>query len=331
MYVTFIPYLLGTILSVDNVEKWILGSEYMLQLTKVTVIHTETLTAEDLTAMVKCQPKISDGLICCIQNVTFLTTLKHENNTQSASLEKINTEQIFEINFNKYGVQSLAMELNSDIGFNIIKWVVEQFNVGINLKIKSEQNMTSDENVKAGLHINNSFTEIENVWKNTKCNTSYLITYKSYTEIDFNTSELALNEIPYSKVQENDFQFIVLPISYIGLNLTNPINQIFSIVRHRETCINQPRYLKLRKEVWGIREVTTYFNKIEVKDKAFKFLSYTHLEGRLLKGHLKESPMFEERVYLKLIEIKPASNRLYMTNDTFVFQFIDVYRNDSQK
>nr|XP_012226105.1 PREDICTED: uncharacterized protein LOC105674404 [Linepithema humile] len=316
MNVTVIPFLLGAVMSVKDVTQWNFGPEYVFQLNKTTIVFKNRIEFQDITAKVNCRPKVSSqNTLLCHAHEIIISMLKRRmyKTIRTNTITRIKgiiplvvsnkmSDQLFEIQFGRQGVQSVQgvkveTRRKQAHHYDSVTDIVEQFHIGIDLSVAAGESMKNYENVKSGSHVISSFPQNEDTTR-AKCSTSCIITYTPANKCNKNGEfKVRRNKMKF------DFHLRLLPISY-----TNPNSKTFSIKRTRMTCTHQPQYLTLFDEKWKIRNMTEYFNKMEIHDKKPRFTSHTHLEGNVFFPRNMHAYYFSEDVYLHLLRIRPAQN-----------------------
>nr|XP_012226109.1 PREDICTED: uncharacterized protein LOC105674406 isoform X2 [Linepithema humile] len=236
--VTVIPFLLETLISVENVTEWMFGPEYVFQLNNTIIVYTDRIEIQDITAIVNCRLKESaENNLCChaheiiismmmrpvYENMSILkiSRIRHIMSFSSHVITNKVPDQLFEIEFGRLGVRVFEMKTSSKskhahLGDSIID-AIEQFHIGIDLSVAAGESMKNYENVKNGSHVISSFPQNENTLRAYNCTTSCIITYTPSNEYNKDGEfEVRRNKTKF------DFHLKLLPISY-----TNPNDRIF--------------------------------------------------------------------------------------------------------
>lgn len=249
---------------VENPTDWYYGPEYIFQLNKSITVFLDFNLMENLTAMVKCRPKISsqniqNTLLCRIYKITVsrntigIESLLKKNKRVSLAYKKAFkvSDQFIEIEFDRQGVQffNMVSKKNNSNDYYDLTDIIDQVNIGIDLSTEVADSMKNDENTTSGSHTISGFTPYKvNAMRNTECNMSWTVTYTPSNQSD-EDHELWL--------QKNDrkfgFQLVLLPVSY-----TNPVGKNFLIEKTRVTCIREPKYFWILDQTWKIHTVVNY-------------------------------------------------------------------------
>ncbi|XP_012226079.2 uncharacterized protein [Linepithema humile] len=321
--ITVIPFLLGALMSVEDVEEWNFGPVYAFQLNKLTKIYVDPklgiYLTENVTAMVWCRPKLSlqsiqDILFCHAKTITGRPILSRQihnwknnvnllletsidiNGSKSINFHEGSTnipDHIFKIEFGRQGVQNFKVkEIKKELHYyDIITNIIDQFNIGSDWSIVERDSMPTH---KIESYVISTFMPYEeDTVRASKCSTSGVIMYPIDTSYQYNKSE-------------KFFQLRLLPISYI-----EPTSKNLWMERNRMACTQQPQYIMLSNEEWQIDNMFQYSNILNIHDKNRKFTSHTHLEGNVYFPISTNSVhKFEEDVYFHLLRIEAAREEL---------------------
>jgi len=248
----------------EDMTEWNFGPEYVFQLNKTVMLYIDAIVTTNIIAIVQCHPKgsvrnVTNILYCRAHKITFTTMLRdilpHLKINEMETIEVFTSseisvpDQLFEIEFGKNGIQSFKVvrDTKGEMLYNdTIVSIIEQFNIGIDLSIASEEiddNMKKHENVSES-HVISSFWHEEDTLR-AKCNTSWIITYTPTLQ-----KRHKLKKFLVRHNRKHHFHLKLLPIPY-----EDPAEKIFSIYRTRKTCSRQQQHIIFQKEKWNIYNV----------------------------------------------------------------------------
>ncbi|XP_067204440.1 uncharacterized protein [Linepithema humile] len=335
MNVTVIPFLLGALMSVEDVKEWNFGPVYVFKLKKLTRVYMDLelgiYVNEEITAMLRCRPKLSlqsiqDVLFCHTKNIIGRTNITRQiydnwkdisnfifersigiNDGKSINFHEESIripDRKFKIKFDRQGVLNFKVKGRKKKihHYDIMTDIIDQFNIGTDLSIVAVDSMRTY-TFKRPYVISTFTLNEENTTRASKCNTSGSI--MSPLNILNQYNKYANNLVKKNKTKFG-FQLKLLPISY-----TNPTGKLFLIERNRMACTHQPQYLMLSNEKWKIHNMKRYSNIMNIRNKNRRFTSYTRLEGDVyFPTTTRTIYNFRGDVYLHLVRIKPARKEL---------------------
>ncbi|XP_067204444.1 uncharacterized protein [Linepithema humile] len=335
MNVTVIPFLLGALMSVEDVKEWNFGPVYVFKLEKLTRVYMDLelgiYVDEEVTAMLWCRPKLSlqsiqDVLFCHTKNITGRTNITRQiydnwkdisdlilersvgiNDRKSINFHEKSIkipDHIFKIEFGRQGVQNFKVKgRKKEIHhYDIMTDIIDQFNIGTDLSIAAANTMGTY-TIKRPYVFSTFMLYEEDTTRASKCNTSGLIMFPLNILNQYNKYE---NDLVEENKTKFGFQLRVLPISY-----TNPTGKLSLIERNRMACTHQPQYLMLSNVKWKIHNTKRYSNIMNIRDKNRRFTSYTRLEGDVyFPTTTRTIYNFRENVYLHLVRIEAARKEL---------------------
>jgi len=204
---------------------WSLGPEYVFEVKKNTSIYRKPFTTIELKCVLHCQPK-TDSLVCRMPRISYQTTMTYENSEKDISpLEVIKTPHLFEMKFNKRGVQSLLMKPSSYVNAaGIIRQIAEVFNVSIDLSNRAYRKPQFQDD----FYLIDEFKDWEETLRG-NCSTQYRIMHGK------------------DEIKKRKFHLTVLPLADLNIKSSILIEKI------KEPCRFSERYVQLLNEVKVVR------------------------------------------------------------------------------